>query len=122
MAGDKAVAAGTATFAVPGFTNPDSATAEGLDLSALTFTLDGCPLTQDDLGTGAGKIQWQWKVNATGTGTAAAETTGTIALNSNIIPLTGTWAANDKLVLTLNLTYNGITITKTAAVTVTFTI
>ena len=74
------------------------------------------------LGTGANNIIWQCKVNATGTGTAADGTIDVagIAPNSHIIPLTGTWAANDKLVLTLELTYNGITITKTGALTVNF--
>jgi len=81
--------------------------------------LDGCPLTQAALGTGANNITWQWV--ASSAGTTVGGTTGAIAPNSNIIPLTGAWLANETLILDLDLTYNGVTITKTAAVTVTFT-
>ena len=87
-----------------------------LDVSDFDLTLYGCDFTQATPG-----VTWQW-VNATASTDSAAGTVGTIAPNTHIIPLIGTWVANDKLVLTLNLTYNGITITKTAAVTVTFTI
>ena len=68
------------------------------------------------MGTGAGKIQWQW-VNVSAAGTNPTDdtelgATGTIAANSHIIPLAGKWEANDDLVLTLNLTYDGVPITK----------
>jgi hypothetical protein len=89
-----------------------------LDVSDFELTLAGCDFTLDTPG-----VTWQW-VNATTPADSAAGTVGAIAPNTHLIPLTGTWAATDKLVLTLNLTYNGATITKAgtgvAAMTLTF--
>jgi len=87
-----------------------------IDVSDFVLTLAGCDLTKADLGTGAGKIQWQW-VNVSAVGTALTDdtelgATGIIAPNSHIIPLAGKWVAGEKLVLRLNLTYDGVPITK----------